>query len=230
MSLNLKIIFSCFLFFSFIAGAKELQTNATYSADVPKWVTKGRIDKVVDKVQTYLEWDIHRVNLYWYQDQASFEKVHSLGSVVVAVTKKNENSVHLGPAVTSENFDKIFAHELAHVIIAQKYKQAIPQWFEEGLANYISKAEVVDYKLLQSQPFPDDVHELTHPASGTAAQVHYKYMASQALAEMLAKKCDLKNLLRLSVGMKMDSYIDTYCEIKDLNKAFKDWVLKQGKK
>jgi hypothetical protein len=218
------------LFFSLSAFTKELQTNATYSKNAPSWITKGKIDKVVDKVQSFLEWDIHRVNLNWFYDQASFEKAHSLGPVVVAVTRKNLNAVLLGPTVNENNFAQIFGHELVHVIISQKYKQAIPPWLEEGLANYISKAQDVDYKWMQTMPFPDDVHNLIHPTFGSREKVHYNYMASQALAEMLAAKCDLKNLLRLSVGTTMDGYIETYCEIKDLNQSFHKWVQSGGKK
>jgi hypothetical protein len=58
--------------------------------------------------------------------------------------------------------------------------------------------------------------------------VLYRYKASQAFAEMLAGKCDLQNLIRLSVERKMEDYMATYCEIKDLNQAFRDWVKKKA--
>ncbi len=202
----------------------ELQTNSTYSADSPKWVTKGRIDKTTERIQMFLEWDIHRVTVIWYKDQASFEKAHGLGPAVMAVSRKNENSILIGPKVNADNFDRIFGHELVHVISYQKYKDAIPKWLEEGLANYIAKNGAVNYKWINSKPFPKDVRELTHPFRGDADTLRYHYEASQALAEMIAAKCDLKNLLRLSVGQKMESYLDTYCNIKDLNGSFHKWV------
>lgn len=204
--------------------AAELQTNSTYSADAPKWVTKGKIDRVTEHIQSFMEWDIRRVTVVWYKDQASFQATHGLGPMVLAVSRKNENSVLVGPKVNERNFDQVFGHELVHVISFQKYKEAIPKWLEEGLANNVAKAGTVDYKWQGSRPFPSDVKDLTHPFSGNDDNVRYHYFASQALIEMIAAKCDLRNLLRLSVGMKMDGYLDTYCQIPDLNAAFKKWV------
>ena len=172
--------------------AAELQTNSTYSADVPTWVTKNRIDKTTDRIQSFMEWDIHRVTVEWYKDQPTFEKAHGLGSSqVMAVSRRSENKILVGPKVNADNFDRIFGHELVHVISYQKYKDAIPKWLEEGLANYVAKNGSVDYKWLKSQPLPKDVRELTHPFGGSADSIRYHYEASQALAEMIAAKCDL---------------------------------------
>ena len=204
--------------------AAELQTNSTYSADVPSWVNKSMIDHVTERIQNFLEWDIHRVTVTWYKDQAAFEKAHGLGSTVLALSKRQENAVWVGPRVNKNNFDQVFGHELVHVISYQKYKGAIPPWFEEGLANYISKSAKVDYKWIASKPFPKDVRGLTHPFDGDVDNIRYHYQASQALAEMIAAKCDLKELLRLSVGAKLDSYLDTYCQITDLNAAYQKWI------
>jgi hypothetical protein len=140
-----------------------------------------------------------------------------------------ENDIHLGPKVTNENFDTIFGHEMSHIISFQKYKGAIPQWLEEGVANHVAQAAQVDYIWLVSRPFPEDVKKLVHPFSSDFEGARYHYMASQALIEMIASKCDLKNLLRLSVGRKMDNYLKTYCEIKDLNSDFKKWVRNRAK-
>jgi len=156
-------------------------------------------------------------------------KAHNLGAAALAVAKSKDNSIHLGPKINNKNFDQVFGHELVHIISFQKYKGAIPKWLEEGLANYVSKKAPVNYKWLAKQAFPKDVRKLTHPFSKSYAQIIYQYRASQALAEMLAKKCDLQNLLRLSVERKMDDYIDTYCKIKDLNAAYKKWVIMKSK-
>jgi hypothetical protein len=206
------------------AQAAELQTNSTFSADAPKWVTKGRIDSTTDRIQNFLEWSIRRVTVEWYKDQNSFEKAHNLGPNVLAVSRRIENKVLVGPKVTAENFDRVFGHELVHVIIYQKYKEAIPKWLEEGLANYISKMGPVDYKWLNTQEMPKDVRNLIHPFNGGYSNLRYHYEGSQALAEMIAAKCDLKNLLRLSVGQKMENYLDTYCRIQDLNSAYQKWI------
>jgi hypothetical protein len=210
--------------------AKEIFTNQIISSNAPDWLTNTRVEKVTDHIQSKLEWSIHRIKLYWYTTQADFNRVHNYGPLVYAITKheNGDSTIHIGPRVTDKNFDEFFGHELVHVIVFQKYKDAIPKWFEEGLANYLSKAHRVDYTWLIQHPFPKDVHDLAHPFNGTADDVNYRYKASQALAEMLDKKCDLENLIRLSVQRKMEDRIKTYCEMKDLNAAFRDWVTKQA--
>ncbi|HEX7673979.1 MAG TPA: hypothetical protein VF412_07405 [Bdellovibrio sp.] len=218
-----------FLLFGGSSFAAELQTNSTYSADSPKWVTKGRIDKTTERIQSFMEWDIHRVTLTWYSSQEKFEQAHKLGPSVLAVSRKGDNTVLLGPRVNADNFDRIFGHELVHVISYQKYKEAIPKWLEEGLANFVAKNGAVDYKWLANRPFPKDVRELTHPFNGNQETLRYHYEASQALAEMISAKCDLRNLLRLSVGQKMESYLDTYCNIKDLNSSYQQWIKNKSK-
>ncbi len=219
-----------FGYLSVPASAAELQTNTTFMSEAPAWINKTRIDKVSDKIQSYLEWSIRRVTVVWYKDQDSFGKAHGYGPTVLAFSRKADNTVHLGPRVTTQNFDQIFAHELSHVISFQKYKEAIPKWLEEGLANHLSQAGSVDYQWLAAQPIPADVRELSHPFSSTPEQVRYRYIASQALVEMIAAKCDFKNLLRLSVGMKMESYLDTYCRLPDLNQSFRKWLVEQKAK
>lgn len=211
-------------------SAKEIVTNEITMSNAPEWLKQPRVERVTDHVQMILEWTTRRVNLFWYSTQADFEKVNNLGPLSIAVTKHENgtSSIHLGPRVDDKNFDEIFAHELVHVIVFQKYKDAIPKWLEEGLANHIARSEKVDYKWLANQPLPKDVRELAHPFSGSADGVIYRYKASQALAEMLSKKCDLQELIRLSVQRKMEDYIRTYCEIKDLNVAFRDWIKKNA--
>ncbi|MGZ5278513.1 MAG: hypothetical protein ACXWC9_01135 [Pseudobdellovibrionaceae bacterium] len=220
--------FRCVLFIAMtwtgVAAAAPLQTNSTQSVDVPAWVTKNRIDKVTDRVQYFLEWTIRRVTVVWYQDQASFERAHGLGSTVMAVAKRNDNQVLMGPKITSDNFDAIFGHELVHVILYQKYKEAVPKWLEEGLANHVVNARKVDYRMLASQPPPEDVRQLVHPFRASPLSAPYHYAASQALVEMIAAKCDLKNLLRMSVGRKLDDYLGNLCRITDLNQDFRKWI------
>jgi hypothetical protein len=211
------------------AWAAEIDTNAVHMAQAPSWLKRTRVEKVTDRIQTKLEWTIRKINVFWYSNQAEFQQAHTLGPLAMAVSRKNDNTIHLGPKVSDANFDSTFGHELVHIILGQKYKDAVPKWLEEGLANHLSQSGKVDYKWLASQPFPDDVRNLVHPYSSASVEgVHYHYVASQALIEMIARKCDLYELLRLSVGEKMQSYLETYCEIKDLNSEFRKWVKARG--
>lgn len=210
----------------------RLQTNEVTMENAPSWLTQTRVESVASRISNKLEWSIRRVPVKWYYNIDDFDKAHSLGPFAMAVTvmQGDRITIHLGPSVTAAEFDETFGHELVHVIVAQKYKSAIPKWLEEGLANHIAKHQKIDYKWLLRQAFPPDVRELAHPMRGTAGGIRYRYKASQALAEMLDKKCDLENLVRLSVQRNMEDYIKTYCEISDLNAAFKAWVKQQAAK
>ena len=86
------------------AEPHEIKTNAVFMADAPRWVTMGRVDRVVDRIQSLLEWSIRRINVYWYADQAEFEKVHGKGPTVQAFARKSDNTVHVGPKVNEANF------------------------------------------------------------------------------------------------------------------------------
>jgi hypothetical protein len=220
-----------FLLMSVSVQAKEIRTNAVIMPNAPKWLKRVRVDRVTSKIQYKLEWSIRRIKVHFYDSQSEFEKIHNFGKTASAVTKKSkkEQSVHLGPLVNDSNFDRIFGHELVHVIFYQKYTGAIPSWLEEGFANFLSKKKPVDYKWLAKQDLPPDVRTMTRPCRNTYGNVKLHYRVSQALVEMLDKKCDLENLLRLSVQRKLDDYIGTYCEIKDLNGTFKQWVMAKAK-
>lgn len=172
-----------------------------------------------------MEWDIRRANVFFYGTPEAFQKVHGYGPTVLAVSKERDNTIHLGPKVTLETFDTIVGHELVHIILYQKYKDAIPTWLVEGLANYASK-KPVDYKWLSTQPFIE-VTSLTHPYKGNV-NFKYHYLASTAVMEMIASRCSMKDLLQLSVGKKIETYLKTYCEITDLNGDFKKWIAKKA--
>jgi hypothetical protein len=205
---------------------KEILTNAVHLSKAPTWLTATRIEKVTDHVQNKLEWSIHRVEVQWFFTDAEFAQAQSMGPFVAAVTTRrgDDITVLIGPHVDTHNFDKVFGHELVHVIVGQKYKSSIPKWFEEGLANYYSNFEKVDYKWLSQQELPADVTQLSHPVRGSKQEVDVRYKSAQAIAEMLDKKCDLENLIRISLERRMEDYIKTYCEILDLNGAFRRWV------
>lgn len=215
---------------SFSAQAEDIQTNAVKLRSPPSWVRAVDVRRITAKIEAKLEWSTRRTEVYWYATPEAFAAIHNYGSAPLAVTTSSPTAsvVHLGPKVTPENFAVVFGHELVHVIINQKYRGAVPKWLEEGLANHLAKAKPVDYKWLAKFPLPQDVYELSHPLHGSSENVLYRYKASQALIEMLAKKCDLENLLRLSVQRKMEDYIKTYCEISDLNQAYQAWVKKMS--
>lgn len=212
------------------ASAKDVQGNGFVIPNAPDWLMRTRVEKVVDRMQTALEWTVHKINVVWYTDQTAFEKAHGLGPHARAVAQKNLNTILLGPKITTENFDSVFGHELVHIIAYQKYKSGIPKWLEEGLANYLAKNGKVDYAWLKKEPLPSSVFDMSHPMSGSPKEILLKYQTSQALAEMISKKCDLTNLLRLSVGRNMEDYLKTYCEIPDLNEAYKKWIARQNGK
>lgn len=204
----------------------EITTNAVLFSEAPTWLTDRQVDRVVDKVQRFLEWDIRRLRAYGYQDQAQFEKLHGYGGTVLAFTRFSDVSIHVGPHVNPGNFDEVFGHELAHAILFQKYKGSIPKWLEEGMANTAANRVQVDYVWLASQP-PQDVTGLTHPFQGSA-HFRYHYAVSTALVEMISSKCRLTDLLQLSVGKKLETYLDTFCRISNINLEFKDWLKKRA--
>ena len=218
------------------AGPTTVETNAVVFSNAPSWLKASRIDHVVDGIQNVLEWDIRRIQAYYYVNAAEFEKVHGFGPLVLAVSRKEDSTVHVGPKVTATNFDGVFGHELVHVILFQKYNGAIPKWLEEGLANYAAKKGPVDYAALARKGSLPDLHSLSHPFAGanplasssqTAALDHYQL--SRAAIEMIASKCSLSELLQLSVGKNLENFLGTFCGIEDVNASFKAWVKRKAK-
>ncbi len=210
-------------------SAEPIRLNQLVLHDPPAWLKSARVEKVVGKIQNALEWEIRRIQVYVYTDAAAFTRGLKLNFKVTAFFRRSDQTVHLGPDVNDRNFDSVFGHELVHVIFHQKYKQAIPSWLEEGLANYLAQREKVNYVWLATQPSVD-VTTLAHP-NNEIRGASFHYQTSTAVTEMIAKKCSLPDLLRLSVGRKLTTYLKTYCEIADLNADFIKWVKTQaGKK
>ncbi len=205
----------------------EVETNSIRMHGAPTWLTQSRVERVTDKIEAALEWPIKRVTVVWHFNAQEFQAVHGFGPTVLAVAKGPENIVHLGPLVTQKNFDATFGHELVHVILYQKYKAAIPKWLEEGMASYISGERRVNYKWLASQP-KIEVTKLTHPFKGAFESQHH-YQLSTAVMEMIASRCPLQDLLQLSVGKSLTTYLETFCEIKDINAAFNEYLKKKAK-
>lgn len=237
---------------TYTAHAATLDTNEVHCDDAPAWLKTALVNRVVERIQSKLEWDIRKVHVVWHPDQQEFQKIHGYGDSVLAFSRQNDNSVHLGPRVTETNFESVFGHELVHVILYQKYKGAVPKWLEEGLANFLSNHQpsalanhkptvkngkpvydpslwTVDYTWLAAQP-SIDVLTLKHPFLGVATNgARYHYQASQALVEMIASHCSLDQLLQLSVGKRLENYLGTFCGIDDINSEFRKWVAKKAK-
>jgi hypothetical protein len=203
--------------------ATEIQTNAVHIQDAPTWLKTPRVERVVDRIQNRLEWDIRKVQVLWFKDEQAFRAAHRMDSSVLAVSQKKENQILLGPRVTDAEFDSVFGHELVHIILHQKFHDSIPGWLEEGLANFLALRRAVDYSELAAQPQPD-LRTLVHPFRNTPSGARYHYLASTAVAAMIASRCDLEDLLQLSVGRNFETYLTTTCGITDLNRDFKDWV------
>ncbi len=227
--MKIAVIFTFVLSSSVFAFAKDFQTNELRMHQAPQWLNRIAVEKVTNKIQRKLEWKIRRIDVFWHATADSFSKAQSLGSRPTAVTVKaaDKATIHMGPTTTQENFKRVLGHELVHVIFFQKYKGAIPSWLEEGFANHLSRPEAVDYRWLVQQKRPQDVTLMEHPFRDSEVSIKTHYKVSQALVEMLDNKCNLENLIRLSVRKKMTDYIATYCEIKDINVAFNKWLLEK---
>ncbi len=224
------VTFALILFLSISSLASELLTNCAHFNEAPKWLNSSRVNRIADSVTRIMEWDIRRVEVVWYQNQRDFEAAHSMGPLPMAVTQRTQNRILLGPKVIDSTFDRVFGHELVHITSEQKYKDAIPKWLEEGVANYVAQFSKIDYVKLNKRPLPNDVTKMTHMMSGTQEDVFNNYALSQALTEMIASHCDFRNLLRLSVQRKMEDYLENICHIPDINIAFKKRVKDQSTK
>jgi hypothetical protein len=233
----LKIMILSMTLWASSGFSATISTNEATFTNPQPWLTESRINRVIENIQNYMEWDVRKVNVIWHNSQEEFQNFHHFDSTVLAVSVLPKNEVHLGPRITTANFDPVFGHEMVHIVLYQKYKEAIPKWINEGLANFIAKQGKVNYPWIATKPFMPDVRALVHPFQQPDGGVlpakvesQYHYQASTALAEMIDSKCGLKDMLQLSVGKNLETYLTTTCEISDINAAFKEWVLSKVKK
>ncbi len=214
------------------AWAAQLTTNAVKFEGAPSWLTARQIEKTTDRVERKLAWNVRQVRAQYIASPAEFMKAHGLPTdAAIAVTFAKRGEILVGPAVNAQNFDEVFAHELVHVTIYQKLKGAIPAWLEEGLANWVAGRRKVDYAYIRSQGIAS-VAELVHPFGANLLQAkqytgRYHYEASTALMAMLSRKCDMDDLIQLSVGRKLETYLRTACGIENIDREFKKWVESQ---
>ena len=220
-----------------LSFAGSFETNALSVQNAPQWLKLPRLEKVVERIEAKLEWDIRKIHVIFHGDRDLFLKEFGVpGASISAFARKSDMSVHIGPSVDSGQFDGVFGHELSHIISYQKYKDAIPKWLEEGLANLVAKKQKPDYRWLATQlPLPQ-VQSMGHPFRATSAgrevssSVRLQYEASHALADLLASKCGLHDLLQLSTGSSVEKYIATLCGIQNLDDTLEKWVNRKAKK
>jgi predicted SprT family Zn-dependent metalloprotease len=213
-------------------NTKKVITNSAIFHNPPSWFSKYRAEKTMTRVEKTLEWSTRRIDVHWYKDQKKFtDAMKQKPSNILAFARRQDHSVHIGPKVTLKNFETVLAHELAHVIIFQKYKDRIPLWLEEGLANSVAENVQIDFKWLNQQKrIP--LKAMSHPLSATSAdEINYKYMGSLAAIEMLKERCpNFRELLNLSLKQNLETFIPTYCKIPNLDTALWEWINRKQKK
>ena len=224
-------------FFAFSAKtlfAATITTNSIVVENAPSWMTEYQVQSIVDHVEYRLEWSIRRIKATFYTDQSVFiSKFNGRAAPdILAFTKSSDQTIHIGPRVNKANFKAVFAHEVSHVVLFQKYKNAIPPWLTEGLCNSVAGNEKVSYAWIAKQKPRFDVSTLAHPydkQSKNRADLHYR--ASLAVLKMLEKKCpDFKELLNLSLKSTLADFLPTYCNIPNLNTTFWSWIDAEAKK
>ena len=216
------ILLTINLFSNKALAASEVRMNCCTFQNSPKWFSKELAEPIVARIQEKLNWDIRRITVKFTKDQNTYRSESRLNFPTDAYFDPNQQIVAIAPHVTSTNSAPIFGHELVHVIFKQKYKNAIPRWLEEGLANYLGSERQVDYRWLKSQPIKD-ITRMEHPNSENMGH-RYHYQLSTAVTEMIATKCNLNDLLMLSVGKKLENYLSTFCKIDDINASTRAWI------
>jgi hypothetical protein len=214
-----------YLLWGYNSWAESIRTNSVVFESAPSWVTESMIERTVSGIEDKLEWDIRKIKAVWVSDLKEFDKKHGYGPSVTAFSLKSENTIYVSSRVDAQSFEGTFGHELVHVVLFQKYKTAIPKWIEEGFANYFSRHKKANYSELKKIKLPD-IKLMQHPFKNRVqglSHEHY-YMVSLALTEMLAAKCDLQDLVQLSVGKNLENYIQKTCGIADLQQEFARWV------
>lgn len=122
------------------------------------------------------------------------------------------------------NFEVAMAHEMAHVATRsyiRGYKYALPEWFSEGLAVYVSgdlpeaKMGVVDDNCVNSALMSIDelerVHRLSATDNVTADRVSLAYMQSGLLVKYIADNYGNQSLLQV---------LDHFGPVGDLDSVF----------
>lgn len=208
-----------------VFGGGVVETNQIKITDAPDWVKLSQVQRTVDRVEHFLEWDIRSVQGLWVASEADFMKLHGMGPSVTAFTRKQNQTIYFGPQVNAQNFESIFAHELVHIVLAQKFKTAIPVWLDEGLANFVARKGAVQYDKILARGIPK-VQTLSHPFK--SADPSFQYMVSLAFMQMLNSRCKIQDLLQLALQKRLETYIQNTCGLEDMDAPFEKWVRQQA--
>jgi hypothetical protein len=209
-----------------------LMTNSLQIDKSPSWLSENTINKVAAKIESRLEWSIQRINGKFYKSLPEFESAHGYaGSPILAFYRSATKEIHFGPGVTKLNFEATFAHELAHAVVAQKFQSHLPKWLEEGLANWASDKNEVDWSEL-AKLFPRmDPKSAAHPFTAQeAGETRARYTVSLAALQFLKKQCpSFRELLNLSLKSNLEDFLASYCKIQDLKTEFWKFVDRRAK-
>lgn len=208
------------------SAPNSFRTNCCDVSNAPKWLSNFKVGDIAAQMEREMGWSIRRVKVIFHDTDAEFNEAANLNFSANAFFSPSRQTIEFKPQKDLATFTPTFRHELSHVISNQKFKGAIPAWLEEGFANYLGSKRKVDYKWLATQSLPD-ASGLEHPQSDAAgSKMHYQL--STATVEMLAHRCNLKDLLMLTTGSKLTSYLETFCKIRDINAEVRAWVKKKA--
>lgn len=219
---NLSLFFCALFLCDEVVRAEAIELNSLHFENPPEWITQQALQKVVTQVERKLEWDIRKIQVRYIPDAEAFEKTHTMGKTVQAFTRTRTGEILLGPLVNTKNWQTVLRHELTHVVLLQKYKNAVPDWMVEGLANRVGGERRVDYAWLKEQNWKT-VRTLIHPFS-EKDQSKLHYQLSQAAVEFIESRCPLAELLQLSVGRSVEKYLKTFCRVESLDTELKAWI------
>ncbi len=209
------------------SAPNSYRTNCCEVTNAPKWLSNFKVGDIAAQMEREMGWSIRRVNVIFHDTDAEFNRAANLNFSANAFFSPARQTIEFKPQKDLATFTPTFRHELSHVISNQKFKGGIPSWLEEGFANFLGSKRKVDYKWLGSQALPD-ASGLAHPQSdASGSQMHYQL--STATVDMLAHRCNLKDLLMLTTGAKLTDYLETFCKIKDINADVREWVKKKSK-
>lgn len=71
------------------------------------------------------------------------------------------------------------------------------------------------------------VQSLGHPFRAAQVPARLHYTLSTAVAEMIASRCSLPDLLQLAVGKSFETFLSQTCELKSLDTEMKRWIQKR---
>jgi hypothetical protein len=191
----------------------------------PDWATSFALNDLAEEMGREMGWSMRRVKVIFHPTLMSFSNASGLNFAASAFFSPSKQTIEFSPQKDYASFAPTFRHELSHVISNQKFKGGIPAWLEEGFANYLGSKRAVDYKWLKTQLIPNAT-SLSHPkVDSSGSKMHYQL--STATVEMIAAKCNLKDLLMLTTGAKLANYLETFCKIKDIDSAVKSWIVER---